>query len=72
MQTPWDCNLILSHTPFFLHNVANFVNEAAFRLVEELREWLKVNEFPQEYAEALERHGYFNLNFIAGLKVEVR
>eukprot|EP00731_Ephydatia_muelleri_P039074 Em1084g1a len=35
----------------------NFVNEAAFRLVEELREWLKVNEFPQEYAEALERHG---------------
>lgn len=53
------------------HNSVNLVNEAAFRLTPELREWLKLNEFPQEYAEALENHGYFNLHFIAGLKVEV-
>ena len=58
--------------PYPYYNAANLVNEAEFKMTYKLKKWLRDNGFPQEYADTLEQHGYFNLNFVAGLKVKVR
>eukprot|EP00731_Ephydatia_muelleri_P007821 Em0004g159a len=49
---------------------SNLVNEAEFKMTYKLKKWLRDNGFPQEYADTLEQHGYFNLNFVAGLQVK--
>ncbi|KAL5496453.1 hypothetical protein EMCRGX_G012737 [Ephydatia muelleri] len=49
---------------------AELVDEDAFKLTDELQTWLTNKELPPDYAAVLEHHGYFDLTFIAGLKVE--
>eukprot|EP00731_Ephydatia_muelleri_P007965 Em0004g303a len=49
---------------------AELVDEDAFKLTDKLQMWLTNKELPPDYAAVLERHGYFEHTFIAGLKIE--
>ena len=64
-------NLLWLHKILALFNAAELVDEDAFKLTDKLQTWLTNKELPPNYAAVLERHDYFELTFIAGLKIEV-
>ena len=53
-------------------NAATPIDMDAFKVTDKLKQFMRENEFPDTFLRTLEQHGYFDLDFIAGLKVEVR